>query len=164
MLHPIKREYECCIYQRTQSDHLQIDCLIETSDIHSLLFHLAEPKTKKQLRSFIGVINYYRDMWKGRSDLLAPLSAMTSKKAPWNWTPQCQKAFDEIKKVVSRETLLAYPDFNKIFEIHTDASKSQLGAVISQEGKPIAFYSRKLSSAQVNYTTTEQEPTHTFFF
>ena len=119
--------------------------------------NIAEPKTKKQLRSFIGVINYYRDMWKGRSDLLAPLSAMTSKKAPWNWTPQCQKAFDEIKKVVSRETLLAYPDFNKTFEIHTDASKSQLGAVISQEGKPIAFYSRKLNSAQVNYTTTERE-------
>ena len=60
--------------------------------------NIAEPKTKKQLRSFIDVINYYRDMWKGRSDLLAPLSAMTSKKAPWNWTPRCQKALMKLRK------------------------------------------------------------------
>ena len=96
-------------------------------------------------------------MWKSRSDVLAPLSSMTSAKASWNWTPACQKAFDTIKKIVSRETLLAYPNFNKTFEIHTDASKTQLGSVISQEGKPIAFYSRKLNPAQVNYTTTERE-------
>ena len=82
---------------------------------------------------------------------------MTSKQAKWEWTPACQKAFDDIKKVVSRETLLSYPDINEPFEIHTDASKLQLGAVISQKGKPVAFYSRKLNSAQVNYTTTECE-------
>ena len=119
--------------------------------------NISVPKTKKQLRSFIGIINYYRDMWKHRSDILTPLSGMTSKEAKWDWTPACQKAFDDIKKVVSRETLLSYPDFNEPFEIHTDASKLQLGAVISQKGKPVAFYSRKLNSAQVNYTTTERE-------
>ena len=53
--------------------------------------------------------------------------------------------------------LLTHPDFSKPFEIHTDASQYQLGAVISQESKPIAFYSRKLTSAQLNYTTTEKE-------
>jgi hypothetical protein len=53
--------------------------------------------------------------------------------------------------------LLAFPDFSKEFEIHTDASKLQLGACISQNGKPVAFYSRKLQSAQTRYTTTEQE-------
>ena len=60
-------------------------------------------------------------------------------------------------KVIAKETILNYPDFNKIFEIYTDASNRQLGAVISEEVKPLAFYSRKLSSAQRNYTTTEQE-------
>ena len=53
--------------------------------------------------------------------------------------------------------LLAYPDFNELFEIHTDASDYQLGSVISQKYRPIAFYSRKLSSTQQNYTTTEWE-------
>ena len=68
-----------------------------------------------------------------------------------------QKAFDDIKRIISREALLTYPDFNDKFVIHTDASHLQLGAVISQKGKPIAFYSRKLNAAQTRYTTTERE-------
>ena len=52
---------------------------------------------------------------------------------------------------------MGYPDLNTPSEIHTDASKFQLGTVISQEGKPIAFYSRKMNSAHQNYTTTEKE-------
>ena len=59
--------------------------------------------------------------------------------------------------MIRREVLFGYPDFNSLFEIHTDASKLQLGAVISQKGKPIAFYSRKMNSAQQNYTPTEKE-------
>ena len=56
-----------------------------------------------------------------------------------------------------REALLAYPNFSEIFDIHTDASLTQLGACISQNGRPIAFYSRKLNPAQTRYTTTEGE-------
>lgn len=119
--------------------------------------NIAPPKTKRQLRSFIGLINYYRDAWIRRSDILAPLAALTGKNSKWNWTEVEQKAFDDIKRIVSREVLLSFPKFNKTFEIHTDASKYQLGAVIAQEGKPIAFFSRKLNSAQLNYTTTERE-------
>jgi hypothetical protein len=96
-------------------------------------------------------------MWKGRSTLLAPLTALTSKGKPFKWEPEHTKCFDAIKRVIGREVLLAYPDFNAPFEIHTDASKTQLGAVISQGGKPIAFFSRKLNSAQLNYTVTEKE-------
>ena len=73
------------------------------------------------------------------------------------WTEIHQKAFEDIKKGMTQETILNYPNFNEVFEIHTDASDRQLGAAISQNKKPLAFYSRKLSSAQRNYTTTEQE-------
>ena len=67
---------------------------------------------------------------------------------PWRWTDVEQKAFDTMKRIISRETLLAYPAFNKPFIIHTDASHKQLGAVILQDNSPTAFYSRKLNPAQ----------------
>ena len=66
-------------------------------------------------------------------------------------------AFNKIKQIVGCETLLSYPDFKKPFEIHTDTSHTQLGVVISQNNKPIAFYSRKLQLAQTQCTTTERE-------
>ena len=58
---------------------------------------------------------------------------------------------------MSKDTLLTYPDFTQAFEIYTDASDTQLGAMITQNGKPIAYYSRKLTDAQTRYTTTERE-------
>ena len=118
---------------------------------------MAPSKTKRELRKFIGVVNYYRDMWIRRSEVLAPLTALTSKQATWQWGEDQQKAFDTMKRIISTSTLLAYPNFNEPFEIHTDASHTQLGSVISQHGKPIAFYSRKLNPAQTRYTTTERE-------
>ena len=75
----------------------------------------------------------------------------------FKWTDVEQKASDEIKRTVAHNTLLAYPDFNKRFYIHTDASDYQLGAVIIQEAKPIALYSRKLTKTQERYTVTEKE-------
>jgi RNase H-like domain found in reverse transcriptase len=54
-----------------------------------------------------------------------------------------------MKKLIAKETLLTYLNFNKMFEIHTDASKVQLRACILQEGRPVAFYSRKLNLAQI---------------
>ena len=99
------------------------------------------PKTKKQLRSFIGLIKYYRDIWVKRSELLAPLSSSTYKRAKWTCTECHQKAFENIQIIVSRETVLTYPNFNETFEIHNDASHTQLGEVISQKGKPMTIYS-----------------------
>jgi hypothetical protein len=72
-----------------------------------------------------------------------------------------QQAFDKINKVIGTEIQvpLCYPEFNKpvLLHLYTDASDHQLGAVIMQDKKPIAFYSRKLSTAQKQYTTTERE-------
>jgi len=119
--------------------------------------NLAPPKTRKELRRFLGLVNYYRDLWPRRSHVLAPLTALTSKTVKWKWTEECQIAFDTMKRVMARTTILQYPDFNKPFHIYTDASAIQLGAVIVQEERPIAFYSRKLNPAQTRYTTTERE-------
>ena len=121
---------------------------------------IAEPKTRKELRSFVGVVNYHRDMWVRRSHhshVLAPLAALTSKTTKWKCEPQHQKAFAMAKRVIAKETLLAHPNFNEPFQIHADASHCQLGAAASQEGNPTAFYSRKLNPAQTQHMTTEGE-------
>ena len=62
-----------------------------------------------------------------------------------------------MKRLIAKETLLTFPDFNEVFHIYTDASGFQLGAVIMQNNKPIAFYSREMGKAQRRYTTGEQE-------
>ena len=87
-------------------------------------------------------------------EILAPLTELTSTKKPWKWT---NEQLDTMKRIMARDSILAYPNFELPFEIHTDASAYQLGACISQKGKPIAFYSRKLTPAQTRYTTTERE-------
>ena len=118
---------------------------------------ISVPQNRRQLRHFLGMVNYYRDMWQRRSHILAPLSALASSTKPWKWGIEEQKAFEEIKGVISEETLLMFPQFDKPFHVYTDASNYQLGAVIMQEGKPLAFYSRKLTDTQKRYTTGEQE-------
>ena len=74
-----------------------------------------------------------------QSEILTPLTRLTSKKKEFKWGPTEQHAFDTIKLAISKETLLTYPNFSKEFEIHTDASQYQLGAVIAQDNKPITF-------------------------
>src|SRR5688572_7892770 len=103
------------------------------------------------------MINYYRDIWPQRSYILALLTTLTSAKVKWKWTEEKQLAFDKMKRIITRETFLAYTNFSEPFDIHTDASLYQLGACISQNGKPIAFYSQKLNPAQTRYTITERE-------
>ncbi len=118
---------------------------------------LTPPTSKGQLRRFLGMINYYRNMWQRRSHILAPLTAKCLAKAKFVWHDKEQKPFEEIKAIISRKTLLAYPDFLKDFHIYTESIDYQLGAVILQGDRPLAFYNRKLNSAQKWYTTGEQE-------
>ena len=93
------------------------------------------------------MINFYRDRWQKRSELLAQLTVLTSNNVKYDWKDEHQKCFEAIKRVIGREVFLSYPDFNDPFEIHNDASKLQIGAVIPQKGKPIAFYSINMNSA-----------------
>ncbi len=79
------------------------------------------------------------------------------KKTPWHWDSIHQIVFDNVKATIIKELVLAYPDFSKPFEIYTDASTKQLGVVITQENRPIEFFSWKLSGAQSKYTVTKLE-------
>ena len=79
----------------------------------------------------------------------------------FEWTKIEQDAFNEIKRIVARDTLLAYLDFNEEFKIHTNARKIQSGAVVTRKRKPIVFYSRQLTDAQKRYKLTEKEMSST---
>jgi hypothetical protein len=94
------------------------------------ILKLSPPKTRRQLRHFFGMINYYRDMWQKRIHILAPQTGLVSPLVTYKWGPEQQKAFDEIKQKVSEERLRAFPDFEKEFHVYTDASNTQLGAVM----------------------------------
>ncbi len=111
----------------------------------------------KLLRHFLG------EMLAPLTDLVGECGEMKTtrmnktKKKPWRWDPSHQQAFDNVKAAIAKETVLHYPDFLKPFEIYTDASSMQLGAVITQDNRPIAFFSKKLSKTQQKYSVTEIE-------
>ena len=120
------------------------------------------PKTVKDVQSFLGFANFYHRFVKNYSKISSPLTNLTKKTLPFQWTLSCQKAFDTLKSSFTSAPVLAHPDINKPFIVETDASDFALGAVLSQYGEdkllhPIAFYSRKFSAAEINYDIYDKE-------
>ena len=94
------------------------------------------PKYCKDIRKFIGLVNFCRDMQKNRSYLLSPLAALTSKKKYQKQSDKCEKTFEGIKAIIAHDIMLLCPCFSKECVIYTNVSDVQLGGVITQDNNP----------------------------
>ena len=123
------------------------------------ILNMKAPSNATELRTFLGIITYYRDMWPRRSHILAPFTNLAGlpKKAKLEWTEELDLAFERVKAIIVQDVLMSFPNHNTPFDIFTDSSDYQMGACLMQDGKPVAYYSRKLSKAQKKYTTMEKE-------
>jgi hypothetical protein len=115
------------------------------------------PKNVHDVRSFLGLVNYFRKFIEHYSEIAVPLTNLTKKSHPWVWTGRCQDAFELLKQKLVEASLLRNPDEPLPYEVVTDASDLGLEGVLLQEGHPVAFESMKLNSAELNYQTTEKE-------
>ena len=119
------------------------------------------PTDLNRLRQFLGLASYYRRFIRNFAAVSAPLHALN---APFEWTVQCQDAFQQLKELLCSAPVLAYPQFGpgQQFVLETDASLACLGAVLSQKDDkghlhPVAYASRALHKHERNYHVTELE-------
>ena len=120
------------------------------------------PQTVQDTRRFLGLSSYYRKFIPKFSKIARPLHYLTHKDARFEWSLECDKAFEELKQKLTTAPVLAYPDFQREFVLETDASIQGIGAVLGQyqDDKtlhPIAYASRALSAAEKHYSITELE-------
>ena len=120
------------------------------------------PTKLKHLRQFLGLTSHYRRFIHNYAKLAHPLYALTRKGAQYQWTAECEVAFEALKSKLLTPPILAYPDFSRDFIIETDASKHGLGAILSQHQEdnrlhPIAYASRSVSASEANYAITNLE-------
>ncbi|KAK2973404.1 hypothetical protein RJ640_011638 [Escallonia rubra] len=177
---PLSREIVETVFKVLRENELYVKrekCSFAKEEVHFLghiikggTLRMGEEKVKAikewevptkvfELRSFLGLANYYRWFIKGYSAKAAPLTDLLKKGKTWEWSKRCQFAFEWLQEAVTEESILAQHDHTKVFELQTDASDFAIGGVLMQQGHPIAFESRKLNDTERRYTVQEKEMT-----
>ena len=129
------------------------------------ILQVSTPTTKKQVRSLLGLLSFYRRYIPAFASVAAPLTDLTKEGGrscrPIHWTPDCASALQEIQDILSRKPVLLLPRLDLPFVLQTDASSTVLGAVLLQEFEdslhPVCFASRKLLDREKRYSTIERE-------
>ncbi|GFW12724.1 retrovirus-related Pol polyprotein from transposon opus [Trichonephila clavipes] len=115
------------------------------------------PKNNREMSKFLGMTGWYQKFIPRYADICEPLYQLKKKGAKFNLSAEAQDSFDQIKRTLTEASILQLPNFSEQFNLFTDASGVGIGAVLQQNQKPIAFASRTLKKAELNYTVTERE-------
>jgi len=116
------------------------------------------PKSMLALRSFLGLASYYHKFIKNFAKIVAPLTNLLKKSAiTCEWEGAYDEAFETLKGILMKVLVLKLLDFDKDFEIHSDASDFAIGGILVQEGRPMPFESKKLSETERRWPTHEKE-------
>ena len=119
------------------------------------------PETLRELRAFLGLCGYYRRFVDHFSSVTSPLYSLTEKGRPFNWNAECQIAFEQLKRHLTSCPILCMPTSDDAFVLDTDASDAVIGAVLSQQidgtERVVAYASKRLSKAEINYCVTRRE-------
>jgi hypothetical protein len=97
---------------------------------------MAQPRNQKDVRRFVGLVNFYHDLYPHQAEILAPLTSLCGKKEKFVWNKEHNEAFLKMKQVTAAETMLTYPNFDEPFVVHTDASnyaKQQASRILQQK-------------------------------
>lgn len=137
-------------------------CIRADPDRVQAIVDYPAPRTVRQIRSFLGMAGWYQRYIANFSAIASPITDLMRTTCRFEWTPDAQNAFETLKERMTSAPFLTHPDFTKPFVIQCDASITGVGSVLFQlddEGheRPIAFMSKKLNSAQRNYSVTELE-------
>ncbi|XP_057506036.1 uncharacterized protein LOC130789297 [Actinidia eriantha] len=114
------------------------------------------PQSLKALKGFLGLTGYYKRFIKNYRKICQPLSLVLKKDA-FKWNSEAEQAFSQLKKAMTRASVLALPDYSKLFVLEYDASGKGVRAVLMQKGRPVAYYSKALSPTRLGHSTYEKE-------
>ena len=108
------------------------------------------PTTIGHVRSFHGLASFYRRFVKDFSTIASPMTSVIKKNVSFTWGPTQEESFNKLKYSLTHAPVLTMPNFDKTFEIECDASSTGIGAVLTQGGRPVAYFSEKLSGAALS--------------
>ncbi|WVZ49338.1 hypothetical protein U9M48_000706 [Paspalum notatum var. saurae] len=129
---------------------------VDPSKVESVL-NWKQPESVTEIRSFLGLAGYYRRFIKSFSKTAKPMTSLTKKNAKYMWSPNCEEAFQSLKRSLTTAPVLAQPDVTKPFDVYCDASGNGLGCVLMQEGRVVTYASRQLRKHEANYPTHDLE-------
>ncbi|KAG9447555.1 hypothetical protein H6P81_013683 [Aristolochia fimbriata] len=158
--HQLVAKQSKCLFGQTQVDYLghiicQHGLAVDPSKI-STIQQWPQPKNVREVRSFLGLAGYYRRFIRHYAQIASPLTDLLRKDA-FLWNEDTQQAFETLKERLSSTPVLTLPDFSVEFQVETDASGLGIGAILSQRGHPVAFFSQKLCSRMQKASTYHRE-------